>query len=153
MRLNLVAAILVLVLGVACFGQDQKGGAHDSPKGEATIYFLWFKEWPQRRVLEIWFDDVELARLENSRYFGAKVEAGKHVFKTQNKGDDPMPLDLEAGKTYYVEARWVSGGLKGHHFLHLLEPRVGELILKDPNKAKLKKLDSDDTVDQTRVLP
>jgi hypothetical protein len=130
-------------------GQDAAGGV----KGTATVYFFWEKEWPQRHLLEIWFDDVELARLENSRYFGAKLETGRHTFKTQNKGDDPLTFDVEGDRTYYIEAKFMNGGWQGHHLLHLLDPKLGELIVQAPAKFKLKKLDSDNFVDKTRIIP
>ena len=99
---------------------------------DATVYIYR----PKKMVggaLEpsVFVDDIELARMDNGRYFAIKVKPGKHIIRlTDDKKG--YAIDMGAGQTYYFRVGIEAGIWKGQ----------GKLILDDENRAipEIKKL-------------
>lgn len=99
---------------------------------EATIYVYR----PKKMVggaLEpsVFVDEIELARMDNGRYFAFKMKPGKHIVRMtdQKKG---YAIDMGPGQTYYFRVGIEAGMWKGH----------GKLTLDDADRAieEIKKL-------------
>ncbi len=109
---------------------DATGSAvsHD----EATVYIYR----PKKMVggaLEpsVFVDDIELARMDNGRYFAIKVKPGKHIIRlTDDKKG--YAIDMGAGQTYYFRVGIEAGIWKGQ----------GKITLDDEKRAvpEIKKL-------------
>ncbi len=99
---------------------------------DATVYIYR----PQKmvgRALEpsVFVDEIELARMDNGRYFAIKVKPGKHIIRmTDDKKG--YALDMGPGQTYYFRIGIEAGMFKGH----------GKITLDDADRAikEIKKL-------------
>ena len=94
----------------------------------------------------VFVDDIELARMDNGRYFTVKLKPGKHLvhLTSEKKG---YAIDMGPGQTYYFRVGIEMGMFKGR----------GKLTLEDAEKAvpevkKLKFLGQDKIKNQTLVV-
>ncbi len=94
----------------------------------------------------VFVDDIELARMDNGRYFTIKLPPGKHLvhLTSEKKG---FAIDMGPGQTYYFRVGIEMGMMKGR----------GKLTLDDAEKAvpeikKLKFLGQDKIKNQTLVV-
>ena len=110
---------------------DPATGAASSE--EATVYIYRPKK-VVGSALEpsVFVDEVELARMDNGRYFAIKVKPGKHIIRmTDDKKG--YALDMGPGQTYFFRIGIEAGVWKGH----------GKITLDDAERAKaeIKKLE------------
>ena len=100
--------------------------------GDATVYVYRPKKMVGSALEpSVFVDDVELARMDNGRYFAIKVKPGKHIIRmTDDKKG--YALDMGAGQTYYFRVGIEAGVWKGQ----------GKLTLDDADRAvaEIKKL-------------
>lgn len=100
--------------------------------GDATVYVYRPKKIVGSALEpSVFVDDVELARMDNGRYFAIKVKPGKHIIRmTDDKKG--YALDMGAGQTYYFRVGIEAGVWKGQ----------GKLTLDDADRAvaEIKKL-------------
>lgn len=111
---------------------------------EATVYIYR----PKKMVggaLEpsVFVDDIELARMDNGRYFAIKVKPGKHLIRlTDDKKG--YAIDMGAGQTYYFRVGIEAGVWKGQGKITLDEEKravpeikklqfIGQDKIKAPN--------------------
>jgi hypothetical protein len=110
---------------------DQSASAQDA---KATLYFYRLKQYAGSALEPtVYCDDKQLARMDNGRYFGVKLDPGKHGC---NMGDKQtgFELDLKAGQVAYAKVSIETGFWKGHGRLTLVQPEQGAFEIK---KAKL----------------
>ena len=94
----------------------------------------------------VFADDIELARMDNGRYFTVKLTPGKHIIRMtdEKKG---FAIDMGPGQKYYFRVGIEMGMWKGH----------GKLTLEDAQKAvpeiaKLKFLGQDKIKNRALVV-
>jgi hypothetical protein len=120
----------------AAAAQDAKG----------TIYFYRTKKFAGSALEpSVYCDDKELARMDNGRYFGVKLDPGKHTCRMGDK-QTGFELDVKAGQDYYARINLEMGVWKGHGRLTLLQAEQGAFEVK-----KLKLLGADKVKDKTLV--
>jgi hypothetical protein len=95
----------------------------------------------------VYCDDVQLARMDNGRYFMATIPAGKHTFRS-NEVQSGMDLNLRSGQEYFLRVEIATGFMKGHGRLVLMPREQASYELRT---AKLKPLDLAKVADKTRV--
>lgn len=123
----------------------------EGPVAEDTTEATVFVYRPKKMVggaLEpsIFVDDVELARMDNGRYFAFKMKPGKHIVRMTDQ-KKAYALDMGPGQTYYFRVGIEAGMWKGH----------GKLTLDDRERAieeikKLKFLGQDKIKASTLVI-
>lgn len=114
---------------------------------EATV-FIYRPKKMLGGALEpsVFVDEIELARMDNGRYFAIKLKPGKHIIRmTDDKKG--YALDMGPGHTYYFRIGIEAGMWKGH----------GKITLDDADRAiaeikKLKFLDQDKIKAPTLVI-
>lgn len=114
---------------------------------EAVVY-IYRPSKMMGKALEpsVFVDDIELARMDNGRYFALKLKPGKHIIHmTEDKKG--YAIDMDPGQTYYFRIGIEMGMWKGH----------GKLTLDDANRAiaeikKLKFLGQDKIKNPTMVV-
>lgn len=93
--------------------------------GDAIVYIYRPKKM-MGRALEpsVFVDDIELARMDNGRYFALRLKPGKHIvhMTDDNKG---YAIDMGAGQTYYFRIGLEMGMWKGQ----------GKITLDDADRA------------------
>ena len=112
---------------------------NDAKPSQATVYVYRYKQFVGSALSpSVYCDGTELARMENGRYFTAKLEPGKHSF-TSNDKQSGIDLDLKAGEQYFIRVEIAAGFAKGHGRLILVPREQGGYELKS---EKLKPLDA-----------
>lgn len=156
MRLPAAISALFLSLTICAYAQEptaptapadaQKVAA--SSDASATVYFYRYKQYVGSALSpSVYCDEGELARMENGRYFVAKVAPGKHAFRSNDK-QSGIEAELKGGQDYYIRVELVTGAWKGHGRLTLVQPEQGSYEVK-----KLKVLDADKVKDHDHVPP
>src|SRR5262249_5581687 len=120
--------------------------AQDSAK--ATVYIYRYKQFVGAALSpSVYCDDVQLARMENGRYFATTVEPRKHIFRS-NDEQSGIVLLAAAGQQYFIRVDIAAGFMKGHGRLTLMDNQQGTYEL---TSAKLKPLDAGKVVGKDRV--
>jgi hypothetical protein len=133
-----IALLLLLLLSAAALAMD------DSEK--VTVYVYRYKQFAGSGLEpSVFADGVQLARMDNGRYFLVKVAPGKHTF-TSNDKQAGIEFDAKPGQSYYVRVDIAAGFMKGHGRLTMVAAEQGEYEVK-----KLKPLDANKVVDKTMV--
>jgi hypothetical protein len=139
----------ILLVGMLAVAQDQPVAPAGADSGaKATVYVYRYKQFQGSALApSVYCDDTALARMENGRYFSAKIEPGKHVFHSNDK-QSGVELEVKAGEQYFLRVEIATGFMKGHGRLVLVPTEQGSYELKS---SKLKPLDASKVEDSTRV--
>ena len=114
----------------------------------ATVYVYRYKQFVGSALSpSVYCDEVQLARMDNGRYFMVKLAPGKHAFRSNDK-QSGLELDLKPGQPYFIRVEIAPGFMKGHGRLIQMTAEQGTYELKS---KKLVPLDASKTVDRTRV--
>ena len=120
----------------------------NTSQGKATVYVYRYKQFVGSALApSVYCDEVQLARMENGRYFTVSLDPGKHVFHSNDK-QSGIELELKPGQEYFVRVELVAGAMKGHGRLVLVAPEQGKYEL---SSSKLKPLDANKVEDKARV--
>lgn len=148
MKILLSAMLLTALLAAAQEPANTPTSAADGKASKATVYVYRYKQFTGSALApSIFCDGKQLARMENGRYFTAKLEPGKHSF-TSNDKQSGIDLDLKAGEEYFVRVEIATGFAKGHGRLVLVPREQGSYERKSD---KLKPLDVDKVTDKEVV--
>jgi hypothetical protein len=121
--------------------------AAQNKDSQATVYIYRYKQFVGSALApSVYCDETELARMENGRFFAARLSSGKHTFYSNDK-QAGIEVDLKGGQEYYIRVELVAGMMKGHGRLVLIAPEQGGYEIK-----KLKPLDADKVKDSQRVI-
>src|SRR5258706_8225312 len=155
MRFSILKAILCLALfTVSLAGAQQQqattpkteASASQAKDSQASVYVYRYKQFVGSALSpSVYCDDTELARMDNGKFFVAKLTPGKHVFRSNDK-QAGVDVDLKAGQDYYIRVELATGFMKGHGRLLLVAPEQGSYEIK-----KLKQLDADKVKDRQHV--
>ena len=120
--------------------------AVETPKDMGRVFVYRYKSF-QGGALEpsIYCDEVQLARMDNGRFFVVDLPLGKHSFRSDDK-QSVIELDLKAGQVSYIRMELAVGFWKGHGRLTMVMPEQGTGEVK-----KLQYLGADKIKD-TKVL-
>jgi hypothetical protein len=126
-----------------------KQSSTDNAKKEsqATVYVYRYKQFVGSALSpSVYCDEVELAKMQNGRFFVAKLPAGKHAFRSNDK-QSGVEVELKPGLEYYIRVEIAAGMMKGHGRVTLVAAEQGVYEVK-----KLKPLDADKVKDNQRVI-
>jgi len=134
-----IAVLLAAALSSTLAAEEKKEDADDDdlvrfekehPLGEvsgdgALLYVL--RPTSAGFAIKSWFfrDQEVLGVNKGSSYFFATLPAGKHVLWSKSENVDALELEVEAGKTYYIQQHVNIGGLKARTSIELLDDATG----------------------------
>ena len=160
MRALRILSLAISLTGLLAFAQAPASGPattqaqqsnsqqSNSQQSQATVYVYRYKQFVGSALApSVYCDEVQLARMENGRYFTVRLDAGKHNFRS-NDAQSGVELDLKAGQAHFIRVEIATGMMKGHGRLILMSPEQGSYELKS---SKLKPLDPSKVVDKARV--
>ena len=125
----------------------EKKTSEAAPDGKSIVYVYRYKQFAGSALEpSVYCDNVELARMDNGRYFIVKLDPGKHTFRSNDK-QAGMEIDLKAGEDYYIRVEIVAGFMKGHGRLVMMQKEQGTYEIK-----KLTPLQADKVKDKTKVV-
>jgi hypothetical protein len=142
-RSCIVPAVLFAILfsSIPAPGEDARSAAN------ANVFIYRYKQLTGAALApSVYCDEVQLARMDNGRYFVASISPGKHVFRS-NDAQAGVEMEISPGKEYYIRVELATGFLKGHGRLVETTPEQGAYEIK-----RLKLLDPDKVKDPSRVL-
>ena len=145
-----VLSFLISLIGVLAMAQQPASTPNttDAKEPKATVHVYRYKQFVGGALEpSVYCDEVQLARMDNGRYFAAMVDPGKHTFRS-NDSQSGIELDTKAGQEYFIRVEIATGFAKGHGRLLLMSPEQGSYELKS---KKLKPLDASKVMDKTRV--
>ena len=81
------------------------------PAGKALVYVVRPSGEADAVRMPVACDGSTLGTTGGKRFIYAMLDPGSHVFisRTEGKGKSELPIVLEAGKTYYLEQKPISG--------------------------------------------
>ena len=121
--------------------------AAESKDSQATVYVYRYKQFAGSALSpSVFCDEAELARMDNGKFFVAKLAPGTHVFRSNDK-QAGINVDLKGGQDYYIRVELATGFMKGHGRLVSVAPEQGSYEIKN-----LKPLGSDKVKDSQRVV-
>lgn len=127
--------------------QTDNTSAVQTKDDQATVYVYRYKQFVGSALSpSVYCDETELARMENGRYFAAKLSSGKHTFYSNDK-QAGIEVDLKSGQDYYIRVEIAAGMMKGHGRMVLVAPEQGGYEIK-----KLKPLDAEKVKDSQHVV-
>jgi Protein of unknown function (DUF2846) len=151
MRSLRILSLAILLSSLLAFAQEPTTTAPQTAEAKpakATVYVYRYKQFVGSALApSVYCDETQLARMENGRYFAAKIDPGKHTFRS-NDPQSGLELDAKAGQEYFVRVEIAAGVMKGHGRLILMSPEQGSYELKS---KKLKPLDEAKVVDRNQV--
>jgi hypothetical protein len=148
LRILSLAIFLMSVLAVAQESTTTAPQTAEVNPAKATVYVYRYKQFVGSALApSVYCDESQLARMDNGRYFAAKIDPGKHTFRS-NDPQSGLELDVKAGQEYFLRVEIAAGVMKGHGRLVLMSPEQGSYELKS---KKLKPLDEGKVVDRSQV--
>src|SRR5690348_5372300 len=88
----------------------QKSQTNDS----AAVYVYRYRQFVGSALSpSVYCDENELARMENGRFFVAKLSPGKHTFRSNDR-QAGIEVELKSGQEYYIRVEIATGMMKGH---------------------------------------
>jgi hypothetical protein len=147
---GIICATLLLSVASAQQAQPASTTADSSSiastDSAATVFVYRYKQFVGSALSpSVYCDESELARMENGRFFVAKLAPGKHVFRSNDK-QAGIDVDLKPGQQYYIRVELATGFMKGHGRLVSVAPEQGSYEIKN-----LKPIDTDKIKDTQHV--
>ncbi len=128
------AALMMTGAGAALAKDDHVDLAKELPAGQvedgkALIYVVR----PARvgfAIKSFFLCDREILGINKGRsYFFAQVDPGRHVFWSKSENVDALEMEVEAGRTYYIEQKVQMGGFRARTKLVALDEAEGKAAL------------------------
>jgi hypothetical protein len=142
-RIDTILTILFAILVSAISTPAEDSGLSTNAK----VFIYRYKQLQGAALApSVYCDEIQLARIDNGRYFVASISPGKHVFRSSD-AQSGIEMETSPGKDYYIRVEIANGFLKGHGRLVETTPAQGAYEIK-----KLKLLDSDKVKNSSRVL-
>lgn len=139
-------ATLLSCLSLAQQAASPTDSTVSNASAQSTVYVYRYKQFAGSALSpSVFCDEIELARMDNGRYFAVTVSPGQHVFRSNDK-QAGINVDLKPGEKYYIRLEIATGFMKGHGRLVSVAAEQGSYEIK-----KLKALDSDKVKDTQHV--
>jgi hypothetical protein len=149
MRRATLLLLLFVVSLTSSWAQDKVApSANPQDSAKATVFVYRYKQFIGAALApSVYCDEVQLARMENGRYFTTTVEPGKHIFRS-NDEQSGIVLLAAAGQQYFIRVDIAAGFMKGHGRLQLMDVQQGTYEL---TSDKLKPLDAGKVIAKDKV--
>jgi uncharacterized protein DUF2846 len=148
MRSLKILPAVVILTSLFTLAQDPAPAAATGDQTPAKVYVYRYKQFVGGALApSVYCDEVQLARMDNGRYFTATLAPGKHTFRSNDK-QSGMEWDLKPGKEYFLRVEIATGFMKGHGRLVVVPREQAGYELKSD---KLKPLDAGKVADKVRV--
>ncbi|MBC7868232.1 MAG: DUF2846 domain-containing protein [Gloeobacteraceae cyanobacterium ES-bin-316] len=105
-------------------------------KETATVYFMrTIGNFSASGAMNIFVDSAFQCKLNESRYFTRNYDPGVHLFSVQAQGKkykkriEQIPLELEAGKTYYLQLAVMYDTFVNYLYLKEVTKNTANLVM------------------------
>ncbi|MGB0521506.1 MAG: hypothetical protein ACPGJS_01030 [Flammeovirgaceae bacterium] len=118
--------VLLALWNVKGIAQDVKGPA----KGKAVVYITRVSHAGALFNFRLFHNDQYVGKFNARKYIRIECEPGKHLFWAKGENRHFLPAELEADKTYFIEARPRIGAIQTHVYLRPIRQEDQRLIGK-----------------------
>lgn len=102
----------------------------DTPAaGKARVYVIRVAKYAWKLALPIYKNGEHIATTRGLCYVAWDEEPGQIKLMAQAKNDYELSLDVEAGKTYYIQQRVYASGLASANELIVRDEKLGKELL------------------------
>lgn len=145
-----IVGLLSMVMMTTAFNQSfGTQTSEQTTENKVTVYV--YKTQHQRtlgRVApRVYCDEQLLAKLDGGRYFIVKLEPGTHSFRSKNKKDGGVEIELKLGKDYFLRMETRSGVQVNAPRISVVPNEEGRYDVK-----QMKYVNDDDIKDRLRVV-
>ncbi len=137
---RVATACLAALVMTGCAGlQRHKSKPMPTPaKGEGLVYFFRPSSFLGGAAqVQITDDGTTVGALQSGTYFYEQVTPGPHRFGASTEATNTIAVNIEAAKTYYIEASMSMGFLLAHGHLKVVDASVGHEELPKLDYATL----------------
>jgi Protein of unknown function (DUF2846) len=147
-RASLFLLLFVFALTSSWAQEKAASSANSQDSVKATVFVYRYKQFVGAALApSVYCDDVQLARMENGRYFTTTVEPGRHIFRS-NDEQSGIVLLAAPGQQYFIRVDIAAGFMKGHGRLQLMDGQQGTYEL---TSDKLKPLEAGKVIAKDKV--
>ena len=151
MRILICVAVLLFFFNApAGFSQsaaEQVKSESATSNPSAIVYVYRYKQFVGYAVEpSVYCNEVQLARMDNGRYFKVVLSPGRYTFRSNDK-QSGVEMELKGGEEYYLRVEIVQGLLKQRGRVVLMAREQGAYEIK-----KLKPLGLNKVKDRERVV-
>ncbi|MBN1215507.1 MAG: DUF2846 domain-containing protein [Candidatus Lokiarchaeota archaeon] len=108
------------------------------PEGKALIYIIRSKSQNKAAKFQVFINGKYIGSTKGKNFLYAVVDPGSYMIASNfRKGGHELPMEIEAGKTYFILQKVRQGGLLITVKMYLTDDVEGRARL---NKCKLSKL-------------
>ena len=125
-----LVAVISLVSGCASVTRQATNVFPDPKPDKGLVYF-----YRESKILgmavsyNVKEGDTVIGALAHGTYFFVFADPGKHTYTATTEATSSRTLDVEAGKTYYIEASVEMGLLAGHPALKIASDAEAKSVL------------------------
>ena len=143
-------ALWLVITAATGFEQSifaQSNDKSETPKADAVVYVYRYKQFIGYTVEpSVYCNEVQLARMDNGRYFKVVLSPGTYTFRSNDK-QSGIEMELKSGEQYYMRVEIAQGLWKQYGRLVLMAKEQGSYEIK-----KLKPLGKNKIKDHKRVV-
>jgi Protein of unknown function (DUF2846) len=139
-RLVLVVLAGLLLGSCASVQRETAPSQPDRPEhGKGLVIFYRERHFTGGGVsYKVYDNGTRIGGLPNGAYFIYQAKPGVHKFTASTEVTDEKPLNVEAGKTYYVRGEVQMGIFIGRPHLIIVDKQEAEGAVKDLHRVKMK---------------
>ena len=149
MRKIMLGLLLLVVATPASYQSSAKQTNDQTNDNKVTVYVY---KTPHQRTLgrvapPVYCDEQLLAKLDGGRYFIVKLDPGTHSFRSKNKKDGGVELELKLGQEYFLRMETRTGVQVNAPRISVVPHEEGRYDVK-----QMKYVNEDDIKDRSKVV-
>lgn len=121
---------------ILCLAYSVSGFTQEIDKGTVYIYKTPHGRTLWRATFPVYVDEVLAAKLDGGRYFTTKLSPGKHTFRSKDKRQGGVEVEIKAGETYYLRLETEEGATVGKPRILYVPAEEGSYDIKQMKLIK-----------------
>lgn len=148
-KMILALSVMAMLTTASYRSSGQQTTEQESGSNKVTVYVY---KTPHQRTLgrvapPVYCDEQLLAKLDGGRYFIVKLEPGTHSFRSKNKKDGGVEIELRLGQEYFLRMETRTGVQVNAPRISVVPSEEGRYDVKQMEYVK-----DDDIKDRSRVV-
>ena len=149
MQNKMLGLWLLMMVTTASYPSSAKQTNEQTADNKVAVYVY---KTPHQRTLgrvapPVYCDEQLLAKLDGGRYFIVKLDPGTHSFRSKNKKDGGVEIELKVGQEYFLRMETRTGVQVNAPRISVVPNEEGRYDVK-----QMKYVNEDDIKDRSRVV-
>lgn len=147
---KIILGLWLLVMATTPSHQSSAKQTNEQTADNKVAVYVY--KTPHQRTLgrvapPVYCDEQLLAKLDGGRYFIVKLEPGTHSFRSKNKKDGGVEIELKIGQEYYLRMETRTGVQVNAPRISVVPNEEGRYDVK-----QMKYVKDDDIKDRSKVV-